>query len=551
VLRSPPSSADFSGRTLLPLLAAAAVVVGIAAEWTYYGWVNPRDWLPDLVTGWILIACGLIGWWRRPESRTGALLTLTGFAWFVPDFAATGVGAVDWLAEHALYLHRGPLIQVVLLYPRGRGGGRTERAALVVAYAAAVVLPIWQNYIATIVLAVLLVGVATRGYVRAVGRARRERRYALEASVFLGAVLVAIAAARLAVPTQDALTTKTTTLLVYEAALCLLAIGLLVVLLRRPWQRAAVTDLVVELGETRSGTLRDALARALGDPTLEVGYRLKDEGMYVDAAGHSLNLPPPGSDRRITRLERDGQEVAALVHDRAVLDDPALVEAVAAAARLAASNARLQAEVRTQVAELQASRRRLVAARDEERRRLEQRLDEGAARRLASLQHVLAQAHQRAGPEPLARIERAETQLGRTTAELQELAAGLHPRELAENGLAAALVSLVERSPVPAELEVPDERLPAEIEAAAFFICSEALANVAKYASASRAAVGVTRIDRLVRVEVVDDGVGGADPVRGSGLRGLSDRVEALGGRLHVVSPPGSGTRISAEIPLG
>jgi signal transduction histidine kinase len=467
VVRSPRSSADWIRRTVRPLLAAAAVVVGIAAEWTYYGWGDPRDWVPDLVTGWTLIGCGLIGWSRR---RSAALLALTGFAWFVPDFAVTGVGTVDWLTEHALYLHRAPLVQVVLTFPRGRAGGHIERAALAVAYVAAVVTPIWQNGIATIVLAGLFVGVATHGYIRAVGRARRERVYALRATLFLAAVLAAIAAARLTAPTQHALTTKTATLLVYEAALGVLAAGLAVVLLRRPWERTAVTDLVVELGQTRSGTLRDALARALGDPTVEVGYRLQDKGIYVDAAGRPFDLPAPGSDRRITRLERDGQEFAALVHDRAVLDDPALVEAVAAAARLAASNARLQAEVRAQVAELQDSRRRLVAASDEERRRLEQRLDEGAARRLASLQHVLAQAHQRAGPETLARIERAETQLGRTTAELQELAAGLHPRELAENGLAAALASLVERSPVLAELEVPDERLPAEIEAAAFAI---------------------------------------------------------------------------------
>jgi len=550
VLPSPPSSADSFRRTLLPLLAAAAVVAGIGGEWTYYGWGDPSDWLPDLVTGWILIACGLIGWSRRPESRTVALLGLAGFAWFVPDFTVTGVGAIDWLTEHALYLHRGPLIQAVLVYPHGRASGRTERAALVVAYAAAVVLPIWRSDTATILLAVLFIGVATRGYLRAVGRARRERLYALESTMFLAAVLVAIAAARLAAPTQNALTTETATLLVYEAALCVLAIGLLVALLRRPWERAGVTDLVVELGETRTGTLRDALARALGDPTLEVGYRLQDEGMYVDATGHPFNLPPPGSDRRITRLERDGREIAALVHDPAVLDDPALVEAVAAAARLAASNARLQAAVHAQVAELQASRRRLVAARDEERRRLEQRLDEGAAPRLASLQQVLAQAHDRAGPETLARIQRAEAQLVHTTAELQELAAGLHPRELTETGLAPALASLAERSPFPVELELSDERLPPAVEAAAFFICSEALANIAKYASASCAAVRIARRNRLVRVEVVDDGVGGADPVGGSGLRGLSDRVEALGGWLYVVSPPGSGTRISAEIPL-
>ena len=134
---------------------------------------------------------------------------------------------------------------------------------------------------------------------------------------------------------------------------------------------------MVELGEARSGTLRDALSRALGDPTLEVGYWLPDRGMYVDAAGRALDLPAHGSDRRVTRVQRDGQELAALVHDPAVLDDPALLEAVTAAARLGAANARLQAQVRARVEELQVSRRRLIEASDDERRRLEQRLREG------------------------------------------------------------------------------------------------------------------------------------------------------------------------------
>jgi len=200
-------------------LAAAALVVGIAAEWTYYGWAEPRDWVPDLVTGWILIAGGLIGWSPRPEGRSAALLALTGFAWFLPDFAVTGVGAADWITGHALYLHRGPLVALVLVCPSGRARGRIERAALAVVYVAAVVTPIWQNEVATIVLAVLFVAVATHGYIRAVGRARRERLYALRATVYLTAVLAAIAAARLTAPAQSAQTTKTATLIVYEVAL--------------------------------------------------------------------------------------------------------------------------------------------------------------------------------------------------------------------------------------------------------------------------------------------------------------------------------------------
>jgi signal transduction histidine kinase len=409
------------------------------------------------------------------------------------------------------------------------------------------VTPAWRSGTTTIVLASLLLCVAGRSYLRAAGRERRERLAALLATAFLGAVLAGDALVRLAVSTPEA---KDATLLANEAALVVLAVSLLAGLLRWPWERAEVTDFVVELGEARSGTLRDELARALGDPTLELGYWLPEGGAYVDVAGRPLELPAPGSDRGVTRVERDGQPVAVLVHDPAVLDDPGLAEAVATAARLAASNVRLQAEVRAQVSELQQSRRRLVQAGDEERRRLEQRLRDGAERRLVALGHVLERVSGNASRTEIAEIERARGQLGRTLADLRDLAGGLHPRALTEHGLAAALASLARRSPVPVELTVPAERLPAEVEAAAYFICSEALANVAKYASASRVVVRVTADERAALVEVVDDGVGGADPAHGSGLRGLADRAEALGGTLGLESPPDGGTRLSAELPV-
>ena len=498
----------------------AAAALGILAEQAYFGWGDARHWIPDLVTGWSLIACGLVGWSRRPESRSGPLMAATGFAWFAGNFATAGPGPLDWLAAHALYLYRGPLFHLVLSYPRGRLAGRIERAAVAVGYVAAIVTPAWRSGTTTIVLASLLLGVAGRSYLRSAGRERRERLAALQATAFLGAVLAADALVRLAVSSADA---KDATLLANEAALVVLAISLLAGLLRWPWERAEVTDFVVEIGEARSGTLRDALARALGDPTLELGYWLPETGAYVDVAGRPLELPAAGSDRAVTRVEREGQAVAVLVHDPVVLDDPGLVEAVTAAARLAASNARLQAEVRAQVNELQESRRRLVRAGDEERRRLEQRLHEGAERRLVALGHVLERASGKASRTGSAEIARASGQLARTLADLHDLAGGLHPRALAEQGLAAALASLARRSPVPVELAVPAGCLPAEVAAAAYFVCSEALANAAKYASASRVVVRVAANDRAALVEIVDDGVGGADPAQGSGLRGLAE----------------------------
>jgi len=531
------------------LLWPAGAVVGITAEWRLYGWADPRGWAPDLLTGWTMIACGLAGWSRRPQSRSGALLAAAGFAWFAPNFAATGVTALAWVSARALYLYRGPLVQLVLTYPRGRPVRPLDRAAVAAGYAVAVITPVWDSKTATIVLACLLVAVAVRGYTRAAGRERRMRLAALWATAVLAAVLAAIALVRLAAPSQAA---NAATLHAYQAALCGLSLGLLVGLLRGSWERADVADLVVELGETRSGTLRDELARALGDPSLQVGYWVPQPAGFVDAGGRPIRIPDPGSGRSMTMVERDGQPLAVLIHDPAVLGDPGLVEAVSSAARLAAANARLQAEVRGRLAEISASRRRILEAGDEERGRLERRLRDGALRRLGQVAETLRQARRPAVTGNAAeRLARAEIQLARTQEELWRLARGIHPRELSERGLAAALTSLASDAPLPVDLAVSATGESPAAAACAYFVCAEALANVAKYAAASKVAVSVRSDPGGIRVEVEDDGAGGADPGRGTGLRGLADRVETLGGALTVDSPPGRGTRLVAVIPHG
>jgi signal transduction histidine kinase len=532
----------------LALVGLTGVALGLTAEWVGFGWADLRHWIPDLAVGWSLIGCGLVAWRRRAESRAGPLLAATGLAWFVGNFAQVGVAAVAWVAAHLVYLHRGPLVQLVLTYPSGRPTSRLVRGAVAVGYAAAVITPIWGNEAATILLAGLLLGVCAREYVRAVGPSRRARLIALQAAAGLSLVLAGTAAARLLLPPGEV---SGPSLLVYEAALCVLAGGLLAGLLVAPWQRAAVADLVVELGEARSGTVRGQLSRALGDPSLEIGYWLPDRGVFVDAEGWVLVLPDAGSGRSVTVVERQGQPVAVLVHDPAVLADPGLLEAVTAAARLAASNARLRAEVQARVEELAASRRRILEAGDEERRRLERRLHDGAEAWLGELAVTLRRGRgSAAGEQTREQIARAEDQLGRTREELRRLAQGLHPRVLAEHGLASALAVLARDLPLPVEIEVTGNQLPERVAAAAYFVCAEALTNTAKHAAASLATVAVTASDGRVRIEVADDGVGWADPERGSGLRGLADRVETLGGTLQVDSVPGRGTHLAAEIPL-
>ena len=517
-------------RALWPVFAAA----GVAAEAIAFGLHEPTKWVPDLVTGWTLAGCGLVGWEGRPRSLVGPLLVATGGLWFVGD-----------VSPAAVYAYRGPLLHLTLTYPSGSPRGRVQALAVAAAYLAAAVPPVWRSETLTIGLSLAFVAAAAVQRRGAVGRERRERTYALQATVAVAVLLAATAAVRLAVRTPAA---THASLAVFEAALSLLAIALVRGLLREPWARTVPTDLVVELGETRFGALRDRLARALGDPTLELGFDVGEGDGYADAAGRPLTLPPPGSPRRTTVVER-----AVLIHDPALSDDPGLSAALAEAAELAGSNARLHAEVRAQIAELQASRRRLLAAADDERRRLEQRLQETAERRLSMLLPELEHARRLVGadPERAARVQRVSEQLEHSLADVRRLAAGLHPRELATGGLAGALRALAARSPVPVELELElPEQLAAEAGRTAYFVCSEGLANIAKYADASRARVTVGTVGACLRVEVADDGRGCADPAGGSGLRGLADRVEALGGKLAIDSPPGAGTRVVAELPV-
>lgn len=333
--------------------------------------------------------------------------------------------------------------------------------------------------------------------------------------------------------------------------------GFLLGMLRLRMARSAVAELVVELGETPPPErLREALASALGDPTLDVVYWSASFRTYLDAKGEPLDLATDATGRAVTSLERDGEPLAAILHDPALSEDPGLVPAVAAAVRLAVDNERLTAEVRSQLDEVQASRSRIVEASDAERRRVERNLHDGAQQRLVALSFALRRAHSQlpadAAPELTSTLEAASHQLKAALAELRELAKGIHPAILTEAGLGPALRSLAREStlPVTMHLDVPDDLSP-PVAAAAYFVAAETLANVAKYAGASRVELVAEAERGQLRIEIADDGRGGADPAAGSGLRGLTDRVAALGGRLDLRSPVGGGTRVVATLPLG
>src|SRR5919204_3349492 len=531
-----------------------------------------------LVVGLSWSVMGLLEWSRRPANRIGPLMVFFGFAWFAGRLIYSDVPLLHTIGGFLGVLFFAVLGHLLLAFPGGRLEGRLSRFLVAAAYVdTIVVIAIAELFsqgspgdprnlalvdanralagalkytVRGIGIALFLAGLALLA-----GRWRRAtpRWRRVFAIVFWTGAAAAVASA---VSIFEEAPYKAVGPVAAAAYLVIAAVpvALTVDLLRSRLARGAVAELVVQLRETRgSGKLRDALARALHDPSLALAYWLPERSRYVDVDGRPVELPSDGDSRAATIIEREGRPVAALVHDTTLDDEPDLVEAVGAAAGLALENERLQADLRARLEDLRASRARIVDAADAERRRLERNLHDGTQQRLVSVSMALGLAESKLGSEPEAArqiIEEARQALGAALHELREFSQVIHPAILTERGLGPALQELVLLAPISIELAVPpDERLPEPIEAAAYYIVAEALANVAKYASADAVSVTVERHDGLARVEIADDGVGGADPTKGSGLRGLSDRVEALGGTLAIESRPGSGTRLSAEIP--
>jgi len=253
-----------------------------------------------------------------------------------------------------------------------------------------------------------------------------------------------------------------------------------------------------------------------------------------------------------TFIDRDDEPMAVLLHDPSLADEPELLDAVSAAAAIALDNERLNAQLRARLDELHGSRQRVIDAAQTERERLERDLHDGAQQRLIALSLELGRLGRQLehDADARSRVERARREVAMSLEEVRAVAHGIHPAVVSGHGLAVALESLAARASVPVRLAVDVERrMPERLEVAAYYVVAESLTNLAKHASANSASVEVAQHDGRCVVEVVDDGVGGADTERGSGLRGLADRVEALGGRLLVWTPRGRGTRVRAELP--
>ena len=577
------STAEVTRRESVPgRLFWAAGAGGLVAALSAYAFALTTDRLEHplaqaSIHAWISLSyvlCGLIAWHRRPESRFGLLMVAAGLvkglsnlAWS-DDAVVRSIGMTFDLLPLIVFLH------LFLAFPTGRLHGRADRTLVATGYTVAlggqIVVMLLGTFgpdnafavadapaagdvvhAATLVtiaalsllgMAVLLVRRRRRGPVR-----RRSAALLLDAFT-VGLVMIALLLLWGFPPLPHFAVIQRATLIVLGLAPVAFLIGLLDAHLAR----TAVGDLVIRL-RSAPLDLREALARALRDPSLKLLYWLPQYRRWSDEQGRPAELPAADTGAA-TVIDRDGEPVAALVHDPSLLDERALLDAVTAAAAIALDNGRLRADLHARIEEVRGSRARVIEAQQRERQRLERDLHDGAQQRLIALSLDLARLENRPGTdaESRAALAKAKREVAASLDELRAVARGLHPAVLSGHGLAVAVESLAARAAVPVGLHLDiDGRLPESTEVAAYYVISESLANIGKHARATTASIDVSCAGGRLVVEVVDDGVGGADTERGTGLRGLADRVEALGGRLRVWTPAGAGTRVRAELPCG
>ena len=557
------------GRGLRLAIGVLGTIVAIAAEMlSFQQGQTPSAGLLHLAIGLTYLYGGLAIWGHEPTNRTGALMTAVGLTWFIGPFAHAAIPVVSEVGLALEDTTTVLLLALVLAYPSGRLTSRVDRAAVAILAVGATGLnllfstslfkidPGPTGLYGGLALAAMATVVVVRRWLIAPARSRRELLPVLVAGLVFLAILIINLVRRIADVPEDV---SAVLIAARDLAPAAIPVALLIGFYRQSERRLrAVVDAIPDrmVRFDRDGAyLPDAAepaddADAADAAEVPVGRRLH-EAMFAVAGDQTLAatadaletgrlhaydfaLDLPGGRRELeARVSPSGpNEVTAIVRDFT--------------------------EMRAVEAEVRRSRARIVEATDEERRRLERDLHDGAQQRLVSVSLALRRVRSRLSATPgedaeaIAAADEAATELKLAIQELRELARGIHPAILTEAGLADAITALAERSAVPATVRsVPDRRLPPAVEATAYFIVSEALANVAKHANATSVSIAATATPTTLRVEVGDDGVGGADATSGTGIRGLQDRVAAIGGTLRMESPAGQGTLAIAEIPIG
>jgi len=563
-------------------LVLAACVIAFAMITTVVGMANgaPVQFLAtDLVMGLVFVICGLTAVWLRPASPAGAMLLVCGGLWFVGSYAPTGHPVLfplgfaferyyDLVLAALLLMLSSPsqrlqplwLIRALGASMAARSLGRLLLLDPEVNFAAFEAVEIVSNF--AIAGFAALVGIVALGRLMRSGPVWRRVRW-----LILSAGGVAMTA--MAFDSFEYAWSTTTGNLLVEiedpggeifgwavfGARTLVPIAFLLATLRLRSAPGPLGPLSAGLERSDgSGTVGDALRAALGDSSL-VLLRPVDGERWITEDGAPAAPPAPSDSRAVTLVGPEDRASAALVHHPGLLEQPELLAAVVRVLRLALENERLESELREQLLAVTESRARIVTAAEEERRRLERDLHDGAQQRLIgvmlALQHARSTADSQGAPEALReQLDAAASETTGAINELRELARGIHPAILEDEGLEVAVAALARRVGIPVEISMTlNGRLRRMVESTTYFTIAEALTNTQRHARANHATVCVVHAGTALELEVTDDGQGGAAAERGSGLSGLADRLMALGGRFEVISNDGRGTRILAMIP--
>ncbi len=525
---------------------------------------------------------------RRPGNATGAWMAAVGFLWLVQDLYWIWAPLPYTVASTYEKVYQPALATLALVFPTGRFSRGFDRRVMVGVWIWTLVnnpvrmlffdpnangclgcrqlLLVGHNpgayrvieqattYLSAVII-IAVTGVIVRHWRLATRAARRVMQPVLWMVIPTVAFLLAQQFADVVVLPSAARHVINDYL---PVGLTVLPVGFLVGLLRTRRAYAQVGELLPQLNTGLApGRVRDALAATLRDPDLELLYWSPAGDCYVDLDGQAYE-PTPRPGRVVHLIEGVNGPLAAMIVDETALAEPALLSSAAALARLALENEWLHAEVRSQLVQLRSSTTRILEAGQDARRRIERDLHDGAQQRLLALSMVLGQARTKAlakgDAEVAGFLARAAEELQQAINELRELARGIHPMLLIQEGLASAVRALAERAPLPIVVSAPTARFPGTVEATAYFFVSEAVTNAARHSRASGVWVELVANHGQLTIRVRDDGIGGAGQVdadTGSGLQGMRDRVLAVGGRMTIASPPGGGTTVTARLPCG
>jgi signal transduction histidine kinase len=580
--RAARRSAEGALNVALLMIGAATVGSGLLLVATAIDGLSLWDTWAAVLICWSYTGAGLVAWWRRPHNRMGPLLVAGGWSFLILEMGASTSSVVVAASLVGATLPLALVLHLLMAFPSGRVHSRPARWIVGITYGLATVLQAPQYLfsdgsrvsdlltiapapgVADLVLHVqssagtLTYFVGAAILIRRIRSADAAQRRVVTPLCAVGCATLLVVAAVGFMGGFDIPGASIDTLagVIQPALLLVLPVTFVLGLLQGGFARAGeVRELAFRIADAAIGPaeLRAAIGEALGDRSVALAYWVPSAAHYVDADGAPIELPAGAARRAAVEVIGDGRRVGAIVYDGLLISDVELVRSVAQLTALALDRQRLTAELKSAAEQLRASRQRLAVASDAERRRIARDLHDGAQQRLVLLA-IDAQRLGRAADDPH-RVRTGATRLREEVEavldDLRDLVHRIEPALLTERGLSEATAWLVARMPIPTELQVSrvERRLPSILESTGYFVISEALANVVKHSGASTAAVRLHgEGDRLVIV-VRDDGAGGADP-SGAGLRGLADRVAAVGGRLSILSDPGEGTTLQADLPL-